>query len=147
MYSKILVAIDGSECGERGLEEAIGVARACDAELEIVHVIDGGYELAEVRAGLVREGHKLLAQAQARAESSQVRSHAILIDEILAMGDVGNQIRKIVEDSHAQLVVIGTHGRSGIRRMLMGSVAESLVRHCSVPVLLVRAHKDTEAAS
>ena len=147
MYSKILVAIDGSQSGARGLEEAIGVAQACGAELEIVHVIDGGYELAEVRAGLVREGHKLLAQAQARAESRQVRSQAILIDEILAMSDVGNQIQKVVEDSHAQLIVVGTHGRSGISRMLMGSVAESLVRHCSVPVLLVRVPKNGEAAS
>jgi len=147
MYKKILVAIDGSHCGDLGLEEAIGLAHACGAELDIVHVIDGGYEEEEVRAGLVREGHKLLAQAQAKAEARHVRSQVILVDEIMALGDVGKQVRQAVESSRAELVVAGTHGRSGIGRLLMGSVAESLVRHCTVPVLLVRAPGNAGAAA
>ncbi|WP_092142327.1 universal stress protein [Cupriavidus sp. YR651] len=139
MYTRILVAIDGSHCSDQALEEAIGIAGPCNAVLELVHVIDSGYEQAEVRAGLVRKGQELLAAAQAQAESRNVRCHVVMVDNILALGDVANQIRQVVEDSHAQLVVIGTHGRRGVTRLLMGSVAEALVRQCKVPVMLVKA--------
>ncbi|KWR76390.1 universal stress protein [Cupriavidus sp. IDO] len=142
MYTKMLVAIDGSQCGDRALDEAIGIAGACGAELEIVHVIDSGYELVEVRAGLVRRAQELLAAAQAKAEAGNVRCHVVLVDEILALGDVANQIRQAVEASHAQVVVVGTHGRRGVSRLLMGSVAEGLVRQCTVPVMLVRAPQE-----
>jgi nucleotide-binding universal stress UspA family protein len=139
MYTKVLVAIDGSHCSDVALDEAIGLAGACGAELEIVHVIDSGYELAEVRAGLVRRGHELLAAAQAKAEAGNVRAHVVMVDEVLALGDVVSQIQQVVDASHAQVVVVGTHGRRGVSRLLMGSVAEGLVRQCQVPVMLVRA--------
>jgi nucleotide-binding universal stress UspA family protein len=142
MYKKILVAIDGSHCSDRALEEAIGIAGACSAELEIVHVIDSGYELAEVRAGLVKRGQELLAAAQAKAEARNLRCHVVMFDDIVALGDIANQIQQVVEDGHAQLVVIGTHGRRGVTRLLMGSVAEALVRQCKVPVMLVRAQQE-----
>jgi nucleotide-binding universal stress UspA family protein len=138
MYSKILVAIDGSDCSAHGLKEAIGLAHACGAELDIVHVVDSGFEEEGVRAGLVRDGNRLLAQAQASAESGHVLSHAVLVDEVRSLGDVGQQLWQVAESRHADIVVVGTHGRSGIRRVLMGSVAESLLRHCSMPVLLVK---------
>lgn len=147
MYTRILVAIDGSHCSDRGLEEAIGLAAASGAELDIVHIVDGGYEEPDVRAGLVRAGHKLLAEAQAKAQAQRVRSHAILVDQILALGDLGKQVQQIAEERGAQIVVAGTHGRSGIGLALMGSVAESLLRHGSLPVLLVKAGGHGGAAS
>ncbi|WP_258234630.1 universal stress protein [Cupriavidus pinatubonensis] len=147
MYTRILVAIDGSQCGDLGLAEAIGLAAASDAELDIVHIVDGGYEEPDVRAGLVRAGHKLLAEAQAKAEAQQVRSQAILVDQILELGDLGKQVQQIAEERGVQIVVAGTHGRSGIGRVLMGSVAESLLRHGSLPVLLVKAGGHGGAAS
>jgi len=137
MYKKILVAIDGSACGDRALDEAIGIAQACQAELEILHVIEGGYE-QEVREGLVRAGRKLLAEAQARAEARSVVCHVVLSDEQEVPGDVASLVSQALASSHAQLLVLGTHGRRGLRRLLMGSVAEGMVRHSLVPVLLVR---------
>nr|WP_255371211.1 universal stress protein [Cupriavidus sp. YR651] len=67
----------------------------------------------------------------------------VIVDDIAALGDIANQISQAAEGSHAQLVVIGTHGRRGVTRLLMGSVAESLVRQCKVPVMLVRAPQET----
>ncbi|WER50620.1 universal stress protein [Cupriavidus sp. WKF15] len=148
MYTRILVAIDGSHCGGRGLDEAIGLAAASGTELDIVHIVDGGYEEPEVRASLVRQGHRLLAeaQAQAQAESRHVRSQAIRIDEILTLGDTGKQIQQLAEDRGAQIIVAGTHGRTGIGRVSTGSVAERLLRHGSVPALLIKASHHVGAA-
>ncbi|MGO4331809.1 universal stress protein [Cupriavidus sp. 2TAF22] len=142
MYKNISVAIDGSHCSDQALEEAIDLAGACGAELEIVHVIDSGYELAEVRVGLVRRGQELLTAAQAKAEANNLHCHVVLVDDVAALGDIANQIRQVVEGSHARLVVIGTHGRHGVTRLLMGSVAEGLAHQCKVPVMLVRAPQE-----
>uniref|UniRef100_UPI003F4973C7 universal stress protein n=1 Tax=Cupriavidus yeoncheonensis TaxID=1462994 RepID=UPI003F4973C7 len=151
MYKRILVAVDGSHCSDLALDEAIGLAAVCEADLEIVHVIDNGYlkydmgyvDLTELRAGLIKGGQELLAEAQKKARARQVRSQTVMIDEVLALGDIAQQVRKLVEGGAAQLVVVGTHGRHGVRRLLLGSVAESLVRQCPVPVLLVRAPEET----
>ncbi|KAF7962710.1 universal stress protein UspA [Cupriavidus sp. UYMU48A] len=151
MYKKILVAVDGSHCSDLALDHAIGLAAICDAELQLVHVIDNGYlkydmgyvDLTDLRSGLIQGGEDLLAQAQEKAKAAHVRCQTVMIDEIVAMGDIAHQIRQLVEDSAAELVVLGTHGRHGVSRLLLGSVAESLVRQCPVPVLLVRAKGET----
>lgn len=77
-----------------------------------------------------------------KAEARHVRCHTVLVDEILALGDVALQIQQIVQNCQAQLVVAGTHGRRGLSRLLMGSVAEGLVRQSTVPVMLVKASLD-----
>lgn len=137
MYERILVAVDGSQCAAKGLDEAIKLAAAFDAELEIVHIVDPGYEEEGVRARLVAEGKKLLADALASAEARNVRGRVVMVDDIDAPGNIASQLRRIVGRSDAQLVVSGTHGRSGLKSLMMGSVAEELVRHSAVPVLLV----------
>ncbi len=80
MYHTILVAIDGSACADRALDEAIRLASLCEATLEIVHVVDNSYlkynmgygNLADLRTDLVEGGRKLLANAEARAHAGQV---------------------------------------------------------------------------
>ncbi|WER44710.1 universal stress protein [Cupriavidus sp. WKF15] len=147
MYKKILVAVDGSHCSDLALDQAIGLAATCDAELQVVHVIDNGYlkydmgyvDLTELRTGLIKGGQDLLAEAQEKASAKHVRCRTVMVDEILALGDIAHQILKLVEDCGAEVVVLGTHGRHGVSRWLLGSVAENLARQCPVPVLLVRA--------
>lgn len=151
MYKRILVAVDGSHCSDLALDHAIGLAAICDAELQVVHVIDNGYlkydmgyvDLTDLRAGLIKGGEELLAEAREKAKARHVRCQTVMIDEIVALGDIAHQIRQLVESSAAELVVLGTHGRHGMSRLLLGSVAESLVRQCPVPVLLVRAKDET----
>lgn len=149
MYHTILVAIDGSACADRALDEAIRLASLCEATLEIVHVVDNSYlkynmgygNLADLRTDLVEGGRKLLATAEARAHAGQVICHTQLVDEILALGDIAMAIDAEAHRTQADLVVVGTHGRRGVRRLVMGSVAEGVVCISKVPVLLVRAPK------
>lgn len=150
MYKKILVAVDGSPCSNVALDEAIRVAGGCGAQLLIAHVIDDGYmkydlgyaDLTELRTQLIQSGRELLDKAEEQAKVQHVRAYTTMVDDIVGMGDIAREIEQLVETSQAELVVIGTHGRRGLRRLLLGSVAEGLVRQCKVPVMLVRSPQE-----
>jgi len=147
MYKHVLVAIDGTACAHRALGEAIGLAACSHGEVEIVHVIDYTFLQYEsgpgIRTDVVPElmecGSNLLRDAAAAAEVAGVRCTTTLIDNVLSLGDVAGQVLAHVIKKHPDVVVVGTHGRRGLRRAFLGSVAESLARACPVPVLLVRA--------
>lgn len=155
MYRHVLVAIDESQCARRALDEAIQLALCCEARLEILHVInyaylqyETGYGLrADISPALVEAGKNLLRDAAGVAEKAGVRHVETLIDEILSMGDVAGLVEKYVRTSGADVVVVGTHGRHGLKRVLLGSVAETLARHSTVPVLLVREVPQQAAAA
>jgi len=146
MYRQIMVPIDDSHCSSRALDEAVRMARATGAHLEIVHVIDYGFlrfkahsdEIAEQRQHRVGAGKALLAKAAHHAERAGIKFSERLIDDMSTLGDVANRLIHDLQDSKPDLVVIGTHGNSGLQRVVLGSVAETLVRHGSVPVLVVR---------
>ena len=146
MYQRILVPVDGSSTSSRGLEEAIKLARLTGASLRLIHVVDAltfatGSELYGVYASdvvpKVREaGKQTLEQA-----SSQVQQQGIKVDALL-FDSLPTGVSEIVVEQAlawpADLIVIGTHGRRGVGRLLLGSDAEQIVRLAPVPVLLVR---------
>ncbi len=144
MYRHILVPLDGSDTSKRALQEALGLAREQGARLELVHVMEDILFLeneayinyAEVRKSVRAGGEKILAQAQSAVEQAGVPAE----QKLLEAG--GERIASvIVEEARrwpADLIVIGTHGRSGFSRILFGSVAEGVVRTAHIPVLLVR---------
>jgi nucleotide-binding universal stress UspA family protein len=146
MYRHILVPIDDSHCSSRALDEAVRMARATGAHLEILHVIDYGFLRVRAHAGELEDEHKhrvdagkaLLAKAAHHAERAGVQFSERLLDDKSTLGDVANRLIHDLQDSKPDLVVIGTHGNSGLQRVVLGSVAETLVRHGSVPVLVVR---------
>ncbi|QSI31952.1 universal stress protein [Variovorax sp. RKNM96] len=147
MYQRILVPIDGSSTSSRGLEEAIQLAKLTGGRLRLVHVIDelsfalsmdayaglAGNWLEELRGNAA----KLLEAARAKAADADVEADTVLLDRF--KGTVHDQIAAEAEASKADLIVIGTHGRRGIGRWVMGSSAEHILRTAPVPVLLVRA--------
>ncbi len=145
MYSKILVAVDGSESADRALAESLLLAATMGSELTVVHVIDNSYlryevgYAADLRASLLADGQTLLDEAKAKAAAQQVTCKALMVDKAQSLGDVASAIEQVAEQTGAELLVLGTHGRRGVRRLLMGSVAETLVRQCHQPVLLVQA--------
>lgn len=161
MYDRILVALDGSATADRALDEAIRLARKLDTELVIAHVIDNSYlkydvgylDVSGFTEMLIGSGKQIVADAHAKAETAGVRASTVVVDDPLGTFDVGEAIEQAAHDANAQLLVLGTHGRRGFRRFLLGSVAESVVRRSSLPVLLVRAepaqttHTATEALS
>jgi nucleotide-binding universal stress UspA family protein len=145
VYRKILVPIDGSPISNRGLAEAIRLAQDQRATLRLVHVLDelilGSGAEAMVYLGntveLLREaGKQVVAEAEASVQASGLEAESVVIE---TMG--GRAADCIVAQAGAwgaDLIVLGTHGRRGARRMVMGSDAEEIVRTASVPVLLVR---------
>jgi nucleotide-binding universal stress UspA family protein len=147
MSKRILVPIDGSRTSNRGLAEAIKMARSQKARLCLLHVVDeravalspeaGGVYLDRLLNVMRESGKKILASAADSARQRGVKASTVLVENVTrTVADiVVAQARKFGAD----LIVIGTHGRRGVSRLVMGSDAENVVRTAPVPVLLVRA--------
>lgn len=142
LFKKILVPIDGSQTANKALDYALKLAQADQAEVRLVYCIDelsllSNHEYSGEIAQLAREnGHKVLESGIALASTAKVKADTRLIDR------VGQRLGESVADAAgewgADLVVIGTHGRRGIGRVLLGSGAEQVMRMSPVPVLMVR---------
>jgi nucleotide-binding universal stress UspA family protein len=146
MYKQLLVPIDGSETSRRGLREAIALGRSLKARLRLLHIISDFAVMVEManvidfekyRAGLHQYGRDLLDTAAAEVRAAGLEVSAELRDP--KGSRVADAIVQEARDAGCDLIVIGTHGRRGFDRALMGSDAERVVRESSVPVLLVRA--------
>jgi len=146
IYQRILVPIDGSAASERALQEAIKLADG-KARLRVIYVLEEILPLnaedytyidyAALQETARQAGERALAQAAAKAQPPGITAETALLEAS------GEHIASVIKDDalhwQADLIVIGTHGRSGLSRLLLGSVAEGVVRGASVPVLLVRA--------
>jgi nucleotide-binding universal stress UspA family protein len=146
MYAKILVPIDGSETSTLGLNEAIRLAKNQGGRIRLIHIVNELIVvLPEAYVNIERVIDELRARGKAILDSSEatVRSGGVEVDTTLveAMGNqAGDKIIQQAKEWGADLIVCGTHGRRGIRRLVMGSDAEYIVRHTPVPILLVRSH-------
>ena len=149
MYKRILVPVDGSPTGQLGFQEAVKLAKDQHAALRIVHVVNdwlvispdaSGADTGPAMQALRAAGEALLQKTEESARSAGVDAQSVLVDEI---GErAGVQIVKQATDWPADLIVCGTHGRRGVRRLLMGSDAEYIVRNSPVPVLLLRSRTE-----
>jgi nucleotide-binding universal stress UspA family protein len=149
MYSHILVPVDGSETSKRALSDAINLAKEQQAAMRIVHVIDGGgywdanfrpTDMRQVTEALRQNGREILDRAQAQAREAGVEAEIKLSETVVPGKRIAQTIAEEADGWPADLIVIGTHGRSGLDHLLLGSVAERLVRVAKEPVLLVRPH-------
>ncbi|MDD1763412.1 MAG: universal stress protein [Methanobacteriaceae archaeon] len=131
MFEKILVPTDGSEYAARAVEVALSLARELDSRVVALHVLDE--KLIMPFEVLEEEGQNILGQVRKRGEEMGVP-----VDEIILFGNPRHDMAKIATKSGADLVIIGTHGRTGVERLLMGSVAESALKTVQVPVMLVK---------
>lgn len=147
MYERILVPIDGSPTSELGLKEAMRLAMLTHGWLRLIHVIDelsfalaadsyGNYA-GELLDLLQKNGAELLAKAQTTARAQGLQTDTVLYENLAK-----TVAQRVVDEAvswQADLIVVGTHGRRGVRRMVLGSSAEGILRTSPVPVLLVRA--------
>jgi nucleotide-binding universal stress UspA family protein len=145
MYSKILVPIDGSAPSMLGLAEAVGLAKLLGSRLALVHVVNEavyfGPETPPMRFDrLVDElraaGRATLEKAERFAHEHGLESEKILVESI--GGAAADVIVQEAGRRQADLIVMGTHGRRGFKRLALGSDAELVVRGSTIPVLLVR---------
>jgi len=145
MYSRILVPLDGSESASPALDAAIGLARVTGAELQPLYVIDipvivyevPGFDPSIARDACLEQSRIVCGDAQARMTMEGVKGTPRSAEVQLGAEDVGQCIERVAADWHADLIVMGTHGRRGVRRLMLGSVAERVLRLARCPVLLV----------
>ena len=151
--TKILLATDGSEEATLAAQTAVDIADKTNSELHVVHVggLDYGYHtsddpsyavpdyvyMQQIQENLEQEARKALDAEVERVKAAGGR----VVEAHLSMGSPDAEIVKLADDIGAGLIVIGSRGLGGIRRALIGSVSDSVVRHAHCPVLGVREEK------
>jgi nucleotide-binding universal stress UspA family protein len=151
---KILVPVDFSECSVAAVEHALALSDAFGATVEVVHTYDvpsfvtpnvvvfaGDFE-APLAAHADRQARDQLANFLKRVGAKDLPQ----VNARVLIGPAGPTILDIAESEHPDLLVIGTHGRTGVARMLMGSTAEKVLRNARCPVLAVKANTEPVAS-
>ena len=142
MFKRILVPVDGSETSTKALVAALQIARDSGGRVRIVHSLDeltyvSGFDYGTDLMGAVREeAQKVLREALDVAKSAGVPTDTRLVD--VPGQRLGDVIAAQAREFDADLVVVGTHGRRGLGRALLGSGAEQVIRQAPVPVLTIR---------
>jgi nucleotide-binding universal stress UspA family protein len=140
-FRRILIAVDGSPIAAHAADVGIDLARSLGGEVALIHVVDpaqnwvpeSGVPAAELVKLAEQDGKRLLAELRPRAT---LQAPPL---EFVQVGKPASEIVKAAKDWLADIIVIASHGRGGISRLLLGSVAEGVMRHASCPVLVVRA--------
>ncbi|MFB6302454.1 MAG: universal stress protein [Haloferacaceae archaeon] len=145
MYDEILVPTDGSAAAERAIEHAIDLAARYDARIHAFYVVDTSAYAALEGAGtavidaLEEQGEEAVDAIVEAAEGAGVP-----FERVIRRGSPHRNILDYVDEADVDLVVMGTHGRRGIDRYLLGSVTERVVRSAPVPVLTIRMEEEEE---
>ena len=145
MYKRILVPVDGSHTATLGLEQAVHIAKEHHSKLRVISVVDElvviqatgpGFDTGAVIDALKAGGRRVIANALKLTDRHDIKAEAALFETL------GNGVADvIVRDARkwkADLIVMGTHGRRGINRLMLGSDAETVLRTAQCPVLMVR---------
>lgn len=149
MFERILSATDFSDTAETAWELARELARVHQAELVLVHVfveLPVYPEVAVTTIQRVWEEQRLWIEQQLAERVEAATARGVTTRYLLRTGTAAEEISRAATDEAAALVVVGTHGRTGINRMLIGSVAERVVRIAPCPVLTVKPRATGEAA-
>lgn len=136
--NKILVPVDFSECSKKALEYALPLAEQFGAELTLLYVTPSSPpvpELGPLELVDLEDAVKALKELQASA-STALHSHSV--QRLVRTGEPHAEIIRVAAEQGMDLIVLSTHGRTGLSRMLLGSTAEKVVRHARCPVLVVR---------
>lgn len=148
MPGKLLVALDFSDVGRAALDAAIALAKDLRAHLVLVHAFQRAFMAAELAPGIaarVQDQEGKVEEADAVDLSTDWAAHAraagLNVETETIEGDVATAIVEAARRHDATLIVVGTHGRTGVKRLVLGSTAEVIVRHADRPVLVVP-HKE-----
>jgi len=148
MYKHILAPVDGSETSNLALIEAIRLAKDQQGALRLIHVVDEtAFPIVEYGRDLRHASEKLLADCAAR-----VRDFGVSFDtKRLSINSLTRRVCDEINDEAkswpADLIVIGTHGRRGFDRFWLGSVAESVIRTATKPVLIIRGRQGSSSGT
>jgi nucleotide-binding universal stress UspA family protein len=149
MFKKILAPLDGSAWAEQALPYALWLSQQSGAQLILVRLVPSAvipppkYSIADAETWLIsqaqqkQEAERYLAEVVGRPELRALRPHHLVLE-----GPIGATLVRAVEQLAVDAVVLATRGRRGLVRWVLGSVADHVVKHASVPVLLVRAQEN-----
>lgn len=140
LYKKILIATDGSEYTKRAVEYGIEAAKSTGAKLYTIYVIDTRAYDSLPESAPIEYAYSLLRQeGEAATEYVAERARAIglEVERILAQGHPADKIIKYADENSIDLIVVGTFGKGGFNRILLGSVASKVIRNAKIPVIVV----------
>ena len=145
MFDRILIPTDGSDQAKPAVEMALGLAETHGATLHVLFIVDqpttvsgmgeGFSGLDDLLDALEERGHQATTAIVERAREQDIETTAAV-----RRGNPHDDILSYAEDNDIDVIVMGTHGRTGVKRALLGSVTENVVRHSEIPVLTV--HRD-----
>ena len=139
IYQKILTATDGSEKNLSAVIEGVMLARACGAKLLVAYVID----TKPLYSGVIEESYASMYESL-KNDGDQALTYAreiagdLVTETFLLTGKPANEIIKLATEQQVDLIVVGTQGKSGLGKLILGSVAESVIRTAPCSVLVVR---------
>ena len=141
LYRNIVIATDGSENSQRAISCGVEIAKLSGATVHALYVVDTPSMISEtwtagkemVHELIIREGKKVLSKVKKIIEDSGVE-----VKEVLLEGYPSEEIINFAENNNMDLIVMGTLGKTGLERFLVGSVAENVVRNSKVPVMVIR---------
>lgn len=138
-YERVLVPTDGSETAERAVDHAVAIADALDGELHALNVVDvaAAGQRDPVPSGTVVEALTEQGEAAVDAVAERADDAGVPVVTAVRQGFPGSRIRTYARENGADIVVMGTHGRTGLGRVLLGSTVERLVRRAEMPVCAV----------
>lgn len=141
MYTKILAPLDGSEFSECTLKHVRAVATSCNVPevvlLRVLEPLEGSYAMSDPWFSEIRDKAQLLAEDYLSKLTNDLKEDGIAAEGVVVRGRPDEEILAYAKNNQVDLVIMSTHGRSGVSRWFIGSVADRVVRHCVVPVLLI----------
>jgi len=148
MFDRILIPTDGSDPVRPAVEMALNLAEAHDATLHVLYIVDQPTTVSGMGEGFsglddLLDALEEQGQQATKAVVEQASKRDIETTAAVRRGNPHDDILSYAEDNGIDVIVMGTHGRTGVKRALLGSVTEDVVRHSDIPVLTV--HRDPEA--
>ncbi len=145
MFKRILVTLDGSDFAERALDPAFQIAKICQAEVVLLRVLAPDAIALSAGAGpqyldlynMREDAERSESEAYLRAIRAEWKAAGVTVETRVALGAPPEMILRTAAGSGADLIVMSTHGRSGLDRFLYGSVAEAVLRGTQLPLLLI----------
>jgi nucleotide-binding universal stress UspA family protein len=140
LFSRVLVAVDSSDYAMKAFEYAIQLARAVNAKVFVVHVVQNPamtnalVSVSELKASFKKQGMKLLTSLSSISEAK----FGMTVETILEEGDPPKVILDTAKKFNANMIVIGSRGLSQIKELFLGSVSHNVTKHADIPVLVVK---------
>lgn len=142
LFKKILIATDGSEKNKSAIEEAVKIARACGSTVYAVYVIDESLMKSSIEVPIAENLYRRIREEGEKAVNwVKETAQGVNLETFILSGRPARAITEFAEQKDIDLIVVGTQGKSGIERFLLGSVADEVIRTADCPVLTIRSRK------